>query len=481
MARVVMVGGGIVGLTTAMMFGRRGHDVVVLERNPEPPPGAPVDGWASWDRSGVGQFRQGHWFLSRFRQIVAAELPDLLPAFAAAGALESNAMDFMPPTITEGRGREDRDEPHDVVSGRRPVMEAVVAAAAEADPRVEVRRGAGVTGLLAGTEVVTGVPHVEGVRLESGEEVRGDLVVDAGGRRSGLVSWLTDLGSRAPHEESADCGFRYYGRYFRSDDGSLPGPGAAVVDFLDGYASLYLPGDNGTWMLGIETASNDRELYGLTDEAAWTKAARLVPAFAPVLDEEPLTEVESMVGIPDRYRRFVVDGTPVVTGLVAIGDAWACTNPSLGRGVSMGLLQARGVVELADGWLGNGHDAGEFALAVDDWVEREATPYYRHTLAFDADNLARWHRTMAGEPEPAPDPDDAGAAIGAAFGVAAMLDAECFRARMKIGNLLVADPAEAVTGDPAVFERVLNYADVDPGDLGDRTATRADLLAVAGK
>ena len=37
-----------------------------------------------------------------------------------------------------------------------------------------------------------------------------------------------------------------------------------------------------------------------------------------------------MTKIEDRRRRFVVDGALVATGVVAVGDAWACTNPSLG-------------------------------------------------------------------------------------------------------------------------------------------------------
>jgi 2-polyprenyl-6-methoxyphenol hydroxylase-like FAD-dependent oxidoreductase len=46
----------------------------------------------------------------------------------------------------------------------------------------------------------------------------------------------------------------------------------------------------------------------------------------------------SILTLPcDRHRRHVVDGEPVITGLAALGDAWACTNPSLGRGASIGL------------------------------------------------------------------------------------------------------------------------------------------------
>ncbi len=38
MARIIFVGGGIVGLTAAHMLGTDGHDVTVLERDPTPPP-----------------------------------------------------------------------------------------------------------------------------------------------------------------------------------------------------------------------------------------------------------------------------------------------------------------------------------------------------------------------------------------------------------------------------------------------------------
>jgi hypothetical protein len=56
------------------------------------------------------------------------------------------------------------------------------------------------------------------------------------------------------------------------------------------------------------------------------------------LNGEPITDVLSMAGISDRYRRFVLDGVPVATGIISVGDSWACTNPSLGRGITLGLL-----------------------------------------------------------------------------------------------------------------------------------------------
>ncbi|OLT16549.1 hypothetical protein BJF78_14125 [Pseudonocardia sp. CNS-139] len=83
----------------------------------------------------------------------------------------------------------------------------------------------------------------------------------------------------------------------------------------------------------------------------WDRALALVPGVAAERAAgEPITDVQVMSGLNDRRRTLAVDGEPVVTGLVAIGDAWASTNPSLGRGSTMGLIHAcllRGVLRQA--------------------------------------------------------------------------------------------------------------------------------------
>ena len=67
-----------------------------------------------------------------------------------------------------------------------------------------------------------------------------------------------------------------------------------------------------------------------------------------------------MAGALDRYRRLVADGSPVVTGLAVVADAWACTNPSLGRGIALGLAHAARLRDVARTELG---DPQAFALA----------------------------------------------------------------------------------------------------------------------
>jgi hypothetical protein len=83
-------------------------------------------------------------------------------------------------------------------------VEYVFARAADAEPRVEVRRGVSVAGPVAAP--LDGRPHVTGVRTHGGEELRADLVVEATGRGSKLPQWLAAAGSEPVPEEVEDGG-----------------------------------------------------------------------------------------------------------------------------------------------------------------------------------------------------------------------------------------------------------------------------------
>src|SRR5206468_12642308 len=95
----------------------------------------------------------------------------------------ANPLANLPPWITDRQPRVD-DDKFRFVTGRRPVIEAVVAAAALAQTGVTVRRGVKLAGLLTGPAREHGVPHVTGVRTTAGEEIRADLVVDAMSRKT---------------------------------------------------------------------------------------------------------------------------------------------------------------------------------------------------------------------------------------------------------------------------------------------------------
>ena len=204
MARIVMIGAGMVGVTAATLLQHDGHQVTLLERDPAPAP-PPECAWDTWLRRGVPQFRVPHALLARYTQLVHRELPGLFTAFLDAGALFWNPIDAVPAAVSGGR--RPGDERFAAITARRPMMEAVVATVAEL-AGVDIRRGAGACGLTheVGPD---GAVHITGVVADTAERLRADLVIDCSGRRSPVAGWLRELGSPGPHEDFDDSGFVY--------------------------------------------------------------------------------------------------------------------------------------------------------------------------------------------------------------------------------------------------------------------------------
>jgi flavin-dependent dehydrogenase len=154
----------------------------------------------------------------------------------------------------------------------------------------------------------------------------------------------------------------------------------------------------------------------------------------------------AMGGVVDRYRRMVVEGRPVATGIAMVGDAWACTNPSLGRGMALGLAQAQLLRDTARAHL---DDPAAFAEAWDAVTESELTPWYRDTVEEDRERLRDVEAQRNGR---APEPPDA---LRAALMAALAVDADLFRAFMASRACLT--PLRETLARPDVVARLSEF------------------------
>ncbi len=457
----------MVGLCGAMLLADCGNEVTLLERDAAPPPD-PADAWTRWERRGVNQFRLPHLFLSRFRGIVESELPRLTDALAAAGCCRYNIVENIPNEM-KGGSRPD-DDRFDLVSGRRAVVESVTARVAEETSGVTVRRGTAVRGLTTGTGARDGVLNVVGVELQDGEQFAADLVVDASGRRSALPRWIAECGGPPVPEELDDSGFVYYGRHFRSRDGSLPMMIGPLKQDYGSISALTLPADNGTWSVTVIASARDAAMRALSDPGKWQTVIKTLPLAAHWIDAEPIDDgVAVMAKIEDRIREYAPNGAPLVTGVVALGDSWSCTNPSLGRGASIGLMHA---VILRD-MLRETSETDPWNQA-STWCEltrSEIEPWYRSTLNYDRHRLAEVHAIIGGEEFTTDDPEwNATRALETHGGG----DPHLLRTLLELGLLL--QRADQVAVDPTVRALIESHDETDDAapPLGP---SRTELIA----
>ncbi|MFF2195295.1 NAD(P)/FAD-dependent oxidoreductase [Streptomyces sp. NPDC058157] len=468
MAHVLVIGGGVAGLATALLAARRGHTAELFERDPRAPGAAPARGsldrdffdrdFFGWQRPGVPQATQPHVLLGAARAVLRAELPDVYAEMLRLGARERHELDWFDVRPPERPGDEDLV----LVQARRIVLESALTTALRAQPGAVVRHGEPVTGLTA-----TGgpQPRITGVTTPGGG-YGGDLVVDAAGRRGGSASLLATAGCRPGTVERHRTGLAYFCRWYRLPDGVEDGPRRPWTVTGGAFAGCAVfPSDNRVFAVTVFAHTGDPTRGALRDPAVFEAAARAFPPGAAWLGlgAEPLSEVLATAGLDNRWSPLADGRGPVVSGMVPVGDALTHTNPTLGQGTSLALWAADRVTRTAH------RDPGSpgFATGYHGWALRTLKPWFDFQAGADE---AVGQRLAAGAGAVVPGGGGAGslrpglagrAREAAALFECALEDPEVMRARARVRHL--AEPPGRAYADPVVRTRVAHWLARRPG------------------
>ncbi|GGV58189.1 hypothetical protein GCM10010294_05600 [Streptomyces griseoloalbus] len=321
-------------LAAAVLSAAGVDEVVVVDRDelPEGPE----------HRKGLPQGRHAHLLMAGGMHAMEELLPGagLRERLLAAGAHEISLSSGMLARTPEGWLRRWRREGPAMVTCSRALLDWVVRSAVREQAPVRIRKAA-VVGLTGSAERVRGV-RIAAPGGDAGLDA--DLVVDASGRGSRVVSWLDGLGLSGVRERAVDSGLVNASRMYRVPAGAERFPLTIVQ--ADPYVSrparsaMVMPIEGGRWLVscggsrGGEPPADPEGFLRYTLDLPDPIVGRLISG------AEPLTDVH-LSRSTSNVRRYLEKLPHWPEGFVVLGDALATFNPAYGHGMSVAAFGAR--------------------------------------------------------------------------------------------------------------------------------------------
>jgi 2-polyprenyl-6-methoxyphenol hydroxylase-like FAD-dependent oxidoreductase len=399
--KVIVIGAGIAGLSSALATQANGFEVDVLERDPAPPDHFDPSAVSTWRRRGAPQVPHPHFLMGGLRNLIYAHHPKLVDALLEAGVWELPFIDTLHPVARSNYRTRPGDAQLTAFVSRRSTLETVMRRYVDALPGVRVHSSCEAAALLLapGTVPLKAI----GVRMlrdhTQTEELRGDIVIDASGRSGRLDQQLRERGAdiRDEHHESGDV---YFTRQYRLQPGQayapLHGlPGIITSDYTIGM----LPADNGYFTITIAVWKDDPVLYdAVKDPQRFETFCRLIPRAAGWIDPAFAAPVNTIVygfgALDSFWRSTVVNGKAQVHGLFFIGDTAVRTNPKYGRGCTWGFTQAHMLADILKRTSDPEARVVEYERALRDAFRTN----WGTTLTMDRDRYKQYQAKLFGQP-----------------------------------------------------------------------------------
>ena len=244
-----------------------------------------------------------------------------------------------------GTVQEPRDLGFDITCQSRGLLEYCVRHCTMQHANIALAGGSTVHGLMYSDGRVRGVHYTQ-----AGEThyLAADLVVDAGGRRSQVPRWLTELGCPAPEVTTIGVDIAYASTKFRvpetyDEPERLLGFIGPPPDFPDGAILEII--EQSTWhvtLMGRFGYYPPRDAAGFL---AFAKALHTPKLYDLIKDAERVADITAY-RFPTSRRHHYERLTTVPEGLVVLGDAISSVNPFYGQGMSAAALQVQALQQI---------------------------------------------------------------------------------------------------------------------------------------
>jgi 2-polyprenyl-6-methoxyphenol hydroxylase-like FAD-dependent oxidoreductase len=373
----VVIGGSIAGLLAARVLADHFARVTIVERDQLP--ADPVF------RAGVPQGRHLHVLLERGQQLLEHYLPGFTKELIQHGGQEFDFIESV--RLNAGYGWNPQFHGGiPFISATRPLVEWLVRQQVHAHPAITILVQHSAVDLTATPDRkrVTGVR----VRLRDDQpdnpitELAADLVIDASGRHSSALEWLSALGYQAPTVTEIDPHLGYATRVYRPQ----PAPRTWRTLYQMMQPPKHLRGgvittvEGGDWLVTLSGYGAD---IPPTDEAGFLAFARSLPTpdvADAIAEAEPLSPIYGYRDTSNQWRHYErLRALP--DGFIVTGDAAVAFDPIYGQGMSIAAIDADVLARA----LARAHDPalGGFGPRFQRALARAVTPAWQLSTAGD--------------------------------------------------------------------------------------------------
>jgi 2-polyprenyl-6-methoxyphenol hydroxylase-like FAD-dependent oxidoreductase len=300
----VVVGASLAGCATAILLGRAGARVALVERSPDP---------AAFKRVCSHHIQSS--------ALPALERLGLMEEIEAAGGVKGHLRVHTPWGLIEQR--EDSDAPP-CLNVRREVLDPIIRRTAAAAPNVELLAGLRVTELLCDGDRVAGV--VARDRSPEPARLRAALVVGADGRDSTVAELAQVPTKDTPHNRIA------YGGYFAGPPiEASPNP---TVWFLEPQWVAAFPTDSDLTFYAAMPTRDHLPAFKADPQGTLVDFVAGVPDPPPIRESQCVSPVIGKLDMTNHRR------TAAQPGLALVGDAALAIDPLWGVGCGWALQSA---------------------------------------------------------------------------------------------------------------------------------------------
>ncbi|MFS0838501.1 FAD dependent oxidoreductase [Paenibacillus sp. 1P03SA] len=334
--KALVIGGSIGGMLAAKVLADFYDEVLIVDKDEFPLEPA--------DRSGTPHGYHPHRFTQRGKTVFERYFPGYEEDLLQLGALSSLNKTV---TNTNEYGTISGPYPRRDIKFTRALLEWVIRERVKRIPNVSFLPGHEAVQLMSTPDRKKVTGAVVRCRSGSGEEkpYPADLVIDTGGRLSGLTKWLEFIGLEVPPSDYLDVNLGYSTRRYKVPAGKehllqkwdviniagqpAKGTFTGVLSFIENNRAemlLYRPGGH----------------YPPTREGDYEKAAAALPgsAIGEILEElEPAASPRGF-RVPQLYRRHFEQMKDWPAGLLVLGDAYCIFDPIFGQGMTVAAIEA---------------------------------------------------------------------------------------------------------------------------------------------